>query len=509
MNIRCRSILIFQKLNFLVFIYFLLLFFQVSTSAQLKFYNQINTGLNYLYNFKFKAAEAVFDKMIEKNSDNPAGYHFKSIIPLWHFLDRRNAETKSEFLDLSDSVESKCRELLNYQDDPFIYYLLGSTYSYRAMVYARDEEYLNVLWSTKESYKNLSKVLELDSSFYDAYLGLGLYNFAVSQTPPAWKWALELTDLTGDKKIGIDYLTLAANRGKLAKVEAGFYLSQVLSEFLMDYKLSEKYITSLVYRYPDNLLFRYGLALLNLNETKLKTAENYLRGIINAGDSSFVQIKIYAKYLLGNIYFIKNDFDSAKTFYSQFLNNTVDEQFKGFAALKLAYCFSFLENPDSASKYFELTNLGNEDLDEDVYAASMGKKYLEDPPGEIELNLIKIQNLVDAGFYRKAIDSSLALIQLLPEGVLRAKVYLILSDCNFKIKKFSLALDYALAVINKDESEKWMKAYACFYAARCSKELKNPIDAELFINYANNYKDYFFENRLRNSLHALLYSIHK
>jgi Iml2/Tetratricopeptide repeat protein 39 len=500
-----------SKIPILVFIFTLsLLAFHQNTLAQVKFQKQIKSGLDYLYNFNIDKAAEVFESIRSKNPVHPAGYHYQSIINLWYFLDQKRESDKTAFLDLSDSVVAKSEAILDKDDkNPFIYFLLGTTFSYRAMIYARDEEYLNVLWSTKESYKYLTKVLELDSTYFDAYLGLGLYNFAVSQTPPAWKWALELTDITGDKKLGVEYLKLAADKGNLAVIEAKFYLSQVLSEFLSDYNSSEKYLTSLINNYPNNILFKYGMALLQIKETKISNAEKYLRAILKSKDTSFVQIKNFTNYQLGNIYFIKNDFDSAKTFYQLFLNNTIDEHFKGYAALRLAYCFEFLDLPDSASVYFEQTDEGNEDIDEDVFAYAMGKKFIEVPPDGSDLKSIIIQNLIEAGSYKNAIDSSLELIRKDFNDSLRAQIYLELSDAYFKIKKYPLSLDYAISVINNDNSEKWMKAYACFYAARASKEMKKTVDAELFINYANNYKDFYFENRLRNSLHALLYSLHK
>ena len=505
-----KKLFALQKFYLILIPFFIILIFPQSTSAQVKIQKQIKNGLSYLYNFDLENADNIFENIKSKNPDHPAGYHYQSIITLWHFLDQKRDSDKTAFLELSDSVVLKSKNILKEdEDNPFIYFLLGMTYSYRAMIYARDVEYLNVLWSTKESYKYLIKALDVDSTYYDAYLGLGLYNFAVSQTPPAWKWALELTDITGDKKQGVKFLKLAADKGNLATIEAKFYLSQVLSEFLMDYNSSEKYLTTLINNYPKNILFKYGMALLNIKETKLSNAEKYLRAIIKNSDTTFVQIKIFSNYQLGNIFFIRNDFDSAKTFYHLFLDNSIDEHFRGYAALKLAYCYKFINLPDSAAVYFEKTDQGNEDIDEDVYAANMGEKYLENPPDSSDLKLIRIQNYIDAGLYKNAIDSSVKIIKKNVSDSLKAQLYLILSDAYYKTKKYSLALDYAISVINNEQAEEWMKAYACYYAARASKEMKNIVDAELFINYANNYKDFYFENRLRNSLHALLYSILK
>ena len=69
--------------------------------------------------------------------------------------------------------------------------------------------------------------------------------------------------------------------------------------------------------------------------------------------------------------------------------------------------------------------------------------------------------------------------------------------------KLSMHQPNAIAVFNFEEYELWVKPLACYYAARASKELKNITDAEFFIGYAGNFKNYFFENKLQDRLSFL------
>ena len=48
-----------------------------------------------------------------------------------------------------------------------------------------------------------------------------------------------------------------------------------------------------------------------------------------------------------------------------------------------------------------------------------------------------------------------------------------------------------------------MDAYFIIKKENTSKDLKNVIDAKLFIEYANNFKDYFYENKLKDKLNFL------
>jgi hypothetical protein len=494
----------FSKISFLS----IFLLFSVSLHSQTVNNKQLLRGIDALYNFEFEKSRKIFEGIILHNPDHPVGYHFKSIEHLWYYLDNKNEFEFESFLSLSDSVIKKCKIILEADSiDPNSYYLLGSTYSCRAIAYARAEEYLNTLWATKEFYTNLSKTVKLDSLFYDAYLGLGLFNFAVSQTPPAWEWALDLTGISGDKKLGLQYITLAAEHGKFSKYEAKFYLSQLQSEFFQQYNEAGKQIKSLIRKYPHNLLFAYTLSNIQVKEYKLKAAVKTLEGINSSGDTLFTQIKNYSKLSLGDIHFILNDFDLAKEFYEQFLSEVNDNHFRGIAAFRLGLCFAFTNLPDSANYYYSISSEGHKDIDEDNFARVKGQQYYENPPDSIQLQLIRFSNFLKTGGFQAAIDSIEQLSPFIISDTLTAESSLYLSEAYYRLGKYQTALDRAVSLISNENCEEWIKPFACYYAALSSKELGRLIDAELFIEYANNYSDYFYESKLHNLLQSLSYQL--
>lgn len=498
----------------LILISFLLFVSNVSVNPQVsldkKIEQKVLLGLNLFYNFNFAEGEKLFQELIEEFPGNPAGYHFKSVINLWIYLDNRDEQQLQKFLNQSDSAIYKAQKILEADTtSPFINYLIGSAFSYRALAFARAEEYLNSLWATKEFHSYLSTAIKLDSTYYDAYLGLGLYNFAVSQTPPAWKWALELTGISGNKKLGIEYIKTAEEKGQFSKHEAGFYNSQLLAEFLLEYDSAEKKLVSLIKKFPGNLLFRYALGSLLAKQYKLEEAKHTFEKIVDSNDSLFTQLKTYSILSLGDIFFTKNNFDTAGVFYETFLDSVKDNHFNGIAALRLGLCYSFLELPDSASYFFEFSSSGNMDLDEDVYAKVKGQRYLDDPPDSVELKLIMIKNILESGEFITAIDLIDSLFSKLSTDSLRAEATLYLSKANYYLGNYKLSEQYAIDALNIESSEKWIKPFACYYAALSSQQLGNLVDAELFLEYANNYNDYFYENKLKNYLYALSYQLQR
>ncbi len=487
---------------------FLLLTASENLHGQVKSLNKINSGLNFLYNFNFESSDKAFNDFIRLNPDHPAGYYYKSIKFLWYYLDNRNEEWRNKFFAYTDTALVKFENIIEKDSsDIFSYYICNSVYYQRAAAYTRGEDYLSALWAIKTFQFFNEKSLDIDSLYYDSYMCLGLYNFAISQAPRSWQWALDLTGIGGDRKAGLDYLKLAYNKGKFSKVDAQFFLSQIYAEFFLNFIESEKYLKSLCAKYPRNLLFRYSLGNLQVKKYDLKSAIKNYEFVARSDDSIFIQLKNYSLMALGDVFYIKNDFDSAETFYKLFLERSLDDHLRGITALRLGLCYMFLGEIKEAIKYFEQADQGNLDLDEDVYAKIMSEKYLEDLPDAIELKLIRYRNLLDSGKFRNAIDSLETLNKVVLSDSVRAELMLYISEANYHLGKFRQSLEYAVSLLSFENCDTRVKAFACYNAALASRELKKSEDAKLFIKYASNYKGFLFENKLTDRLNALLYQL--
>lgn len=65
---------------------------------------------------------------------------------------------------------------------------------------------------------NLEDAVKIKPDFYDAYLGLGLYNFALSQIPSTLEWAANLVGITADKELGLDYVKKTTQKENFLKL---------------------------------------------------------------------------------------------------------------------------------------------------------------------------------------------------------------------------------------------------------------------------------------------------
>lgn len=486
--------------NIYIIISILILFSQSFAQSKIVPEKKIIEGLEQGYHFNWDKSEEIFRDIIKKYPSRPEGYHFLSGIYVWFYLSSKNRNDLNVFTAYSDSAIDRGLELLEKnEDNDTILCLLGSNYSYRAIAFATAENYLDAVWAGKKSESYLTEALENNPERYDAYLGLGLYNFATGQTPGAFRWVLKLAGMGGDKELGIQYIQLAAEKGKYNKIEAQYYYSQVANS-----EDAIKYLTGLINKYPENVLFNYSLASLNIRDRKLDKAKKILKKINNYNNEKFVQVTSFSNFLLGDVFYKKNEFDSAVVHYKRFLQTTPDNDYSGIASYRLGISYEILGERDSALVYFANSENGNMDLDDDIYAKRKGRVYLESALTENEISVIKDANMIDSGNYSAAYDSLIQVLKKITNDKLKAEAYLYLSEVTFNLGKYDESLSLASASLKTEVGdEKWILAYASYYAARANYFLGDDVAVNYFIEEVEDYSDYDYQNKMKTLLYSL------
>jgi tetratricopeptide (TPR) repeat protein len=486
-------------------VFIILWLFAQNVPAQLVITRNVKKGLEFGYDFYWDKAEKTFLNIIQKYPNDPRGYHYEASIYFWDYLSTQNKTSYNNFIAYSDTAIDKADAILDKNPHNIdILFTLGADYSYRTLVFAKAEKFLDAVWASKKSESNLSKALKIDSTYYDAYLGLGLYYFGVGQIPSSFRWALSLAGIHGDKKLGLKYIKKAANNGNLTKVEAEYFYSQILTDYKIEYEQASRYLQNLISRYPGNLLFSYSNAVLDIKRRRLNDAEKILTRVIKSNDDSFKQIISFSNFLMGDIFFKKNQFDDAKDYYTTFISTSVTPDYKGIAYFRLALCYELTGDRNDAVKYFNQCDKGNMDIEDDIYAKREGAIYGGRSMAANEMDLVKYSNMVDNGKYKAAIDSLLDLLQRLKTDRLKALVNLYLSDAYYSLGKYTESLNYSVNAISIDcGEEKWIKPYACYYAARAEDKIGNDAEVKKYIDEAEGYSNYDYQKKLNNFISAL------
>lgn len=489
-----------------IFVLLLLLFlFPSYIFSQSLIDRQIQAGLNKIYNFDWEDGLKIFNKIIDDHPKDPRGYHYKSTIYLWYYLGNFTEAFLDTFNLLADKSIDLANDQLNIKPAPEINYLIGAVYYNKSIAKARSGDYLQAIWMSNQMKRYLDAAINEKPDLYDAYLGLGLYNFALSQIPSTLSWATNLIGMSADKEAGLEYVKTAAEKGRLSKVDAEFYLSQIYSKVIIDYPSAKELLTKLVKQYPKNLLFEFSLAWINYEINDLNSAEKQLRNVISSNDTLYQFVVSNAEHMIGNVYFAKNNCDSAITYYRKYLDDALNNDYKGITNLNIGLCYEIEGNRKEALKYYEKASSGNTDIDEDLYAKRKKDFLLEKKLSENQIKLIRFFNLIKQNKLKAAKDSLLKLIEQpkLNNQVL-SQAYLYLSRISLYQKKYSESLDFAVKCIKTEiEDDKWIHAFAHYYAAWDSYHLKNFLDARLFLLQIDDMDDYDFSNLLQDRIYTL------
>ncbi|MDP2301578.1 MAG: DUF3808 domain-containing protein [Ignavibacteria bacterium] len=489
----------------LFFIIILILAFKTFSANNQQIENIIREGLKQSYDFQMQAAENTFSGLIKKYPADPRGYHYKSTIYLWNYIGNSDKKDLDKFIFYSDAAIDKADNFLkDPKNEEVAKFILGSSYGYRAIAFGKAEKYLDMIWASKKSSSFLNEVIELNAQNYDAYLGLGLFKFALSKVPSTFKWALSTIGFNGDQEEGLRFLTLTSEKGIFAKVEAKFYLAQIYSEYFNEYEKAGKLLTQLSQSYPGNLLFLYTSAVTDLKDRKLNQSERQLQRIIKEKKSPFKQITSFSNFLLGDINFRKNNFEKAKEFYIQFLSSTLTNDYKGIAYYRLAICHEMLDERPSAKMYFQYVNEGNLSLDDDVYAKRRGAIFLTRVLSDDEKNLIRFSNLVESRNYTEAVDSLKFLFDNCEDKLVKVETAYWLSEAFFSLSQYDECIENAnIAIQLKSDTENWIVPFAYYNLARTSMEMKNDERFYEFLERASSYSNYDYENKLKTLVSGL------
>jgi tetratricopeptide (TPR) repeat protein len=172
----------------------------------------------------------------------------------WDFpADERYGIYKKKFSVAAADARKACDEYPVQND--VIYFLRGMIFGVEGMVHLQDKEYLDSYSKGKSAVAALEKSLEIDPANYDAYLGLGMFEYYCSKLTGAVKILAWLVGFSGNTQKGIEYVTKAMNQGKYSEGPAKVFLAYAFIHY--EDKLDEgvELAKSLRAQYPRNFTF--------------------------------------------------------------------------------------------------------------------------------------------------------------------------------------------------------------------------------------------------------------
>lgn len=230
-------------------------------------------GINGVYSLDFATAQENIEKVFALYPDHPFA-HFGNAMIAWsryeyEFETSDDQQRKVFERTLDDSIDGIKRWLKKNPDDPNAYMGLGALYGLRAMFSMRTRSWVTAYFSGRRAIKNLEKSLQLDPTYYDAYFGLGIYNYFAGTLPSVIKILAKIVAIKGNPDQGVAQLNSAREKAMFTADSAKLILIEVQNTRGSKYYAPEKslqYIRQLRAKFPDNPLMHY-VELICLFET--------------------------------------------------------------------------------------------------------------------------------------------------------------------------------------------------------------------------------------------------
>lgn len=290
-------------------------------------YAQAKEGINGVYSLDFDVAQKNIELVFAQYPDHPFA-HFGNAMIAWsryeYEFEKSDARQQKVFEKiLDDSIAGIKRWIKNNPQDPNAFMGIGALYGLRAMFNMRNRNWITAYFAGRKAIANLEKSLALDPTYYDAYFGLGIYQYYAGTLPSVIKALAKIVAIKGDPDAGVEQLNAAREQAVFTADSAKLILIEIQNtrgSKYYDPQKSLEYIRQLRQKFPANPLMHY-VEIICLFETGgydevISQAQTFLALI--GKDPFYKEIYISRAYTaLGTAYMAKGDFAKARELFEQ------------------------------------------------------------------------------------------------------------------------------------------------------------------------------------------------
>ena len=284
-------------------------------------------GINGVYSLDFDTAQANIQHVFGRYPDHPFA-HFGNAMIAWsryeyefETSDDRQRKVFEQILD--NSIDGIKRWIKKYPNDSNGYMGIGALYGLRALFNMRNRNWVTSYFAGRKAISNLEKSLELDPTYYDAYFGLGIYQYFAGTLPSVIKILARIVAIKGNPQEGVAFLNTAREKAHFTADSAKLILIEVQNTRNSPFYAPEKsleYIRQLRAKFPTNPLMHY-VEIICLYENKqydqvTAQAHEFLKRI---GTNKFYKdIYIPRAYTaLGTAQMAQGNFEAARTLFEE------------------------------------------------------------------------------------------------------------------------------------------------------------------------------------------------
>ncbi|MFQ5706213.1 MAG: tetratricopeptide repeat protein [bacterium] len=284
---------------------------QAQVSVTAKTDSLIELGIQYTIQQAYEKAEAIFTEIENEMPDSPVGYFFHAATLQSKMMDYEIYDEEDAFFALAEKTVKLSQMCLKKdRKNPWTYFFLGGGLGYIAFYQAKQKRYLEGFQNGLKSIKALEMTLKADTTFYDAYFGLGTYKYYRSKLSRHFKWLPFVSD---ERMQGLAMIQLAISRGKYTRYAAmNGYCWIALAEG--DLNEGMRILKQALSEFPTSRVFLWCAAKMSTKLQKWPDALHYYNTIL-ASLQNENKLSLYnevsCRQKLAAIYLQLGNFDKA------------------------------------------------------------------------------------------------------------------------------------------------------------------------------------------------------
>jgi tetratricopeptide (TPR) repeat protein len=214
-------------------------------------------GIDHTFCCQFDSARNAYQQIIDRYPGHPAGYFYQAANLQSEMMDYETDLWEIPFYEyIEEVIRLTSLNIDRGDENPWTYFYLGCAYSYKGLFQAKTGNLLSGFISASKGIGHLKKVVDTDSTLYDAYLGLGNYKYWAGKFYKFLRWLPWIRD---ERTEGIQMIQSAVERGTFSYWVGMNSLGWI--EFdRKNYRDALAIFRKGMEKYPGSRFFLWGLA---------------------------------------------------------------------------------------------------------------------------------------------------------------------------------------------------------------------------------------------------------
>ncbi len=288
------------------------------------------TGTDHLLNLDYDLAEQTFTRLDNIDRTGLLAPLYQAMVMLARLQDREPTRQETDtFLAAMRALIAKAEAQLKHAPEQAdLSLFLGMAWGSKAMVDGALGNYLSAYEAIKRTKTYLDACLLRQPIRYDAYYGLGLYDYTLSRVAWFYRPLVHLALPPSDRERGLRELTIASEQGTTTRMLAKLALLQIYTGSEKAFEKALPLADELLRRFPGNPELYFQTALVHSELGRFPEALEVGRRIrvnLDLGRHHFTR-EMLPRYLqlMGKIYMDRGDYPAALRFFRQAIEQPTD-----------------------------------------------------------------------------------------------------------------------------------------------------------------------------------------